>query len=46
MVKCLPKSISEVSTDEEGGDRKTFSITIATQKVYTSTQKTKDDKYN
>lgn len=45
MVKCLPKSISEVSTDEEGGDRKTFSVTIATQKVYTSTQKTKDDKY-
>lgn len=41
MVKCLPKSIAEISADEEGGDRKTFSVTIATQRVYTSTVKTK-----
>lgn len=41
MVKCLPKSIAEISADEEGGDRKTFSVTIATQRVYTSTIKTK-----
>lgn len=40
MVKCLPKSIAEISADEEGGDRKTFSVTLATQRVYTSTQKT------
>lgn len=40
MVKCLPKSIAEISADEEGGDRKTFSVTIATQRVYTSTSKT------
>ena len=41
MVKCLPKNISDVSADEEGGDRKTFSVTIATQRVYNSTFKTK-----
>lgn len=43
MVKCLPKSIAEISADEEGGDRKTFSVTLATQRVYTSTQKTVKD---
>jgi hypothetical protein len=43
MVKCLPKSIAEISADEEGGDRKTFSVTLATQRVYTSTQKTQWD---
>lgn len=43
MVKCLPKSIAEISADEEGGDRKTFSVTLATQRVYTSTQKTQFD---
>lgn len=41
MVKCLPKSIAEISADEEGGNRKTFSVTIATQRVYTKTQQTK-----
>jgi hypothetical protein len=41
MVKCLPKGISEISTDEEGGDRKTFSVTIATQRVYNGTFRTK-----
>lgn len=41
MVKCLPKSIAEISADEEGGDRKTFSVTIATQRVYTKTKQTK-----
>lgn len=40
MVKCLPKSIAEISADEEGGDRKTFSVTIATQRVYTKTKQT------
>jgi hypothetical protein len=39
MVKCLPKSISEISAEEDGGERKTFSVTIATQRVYTSTPK-------
>lgn len=43
MVKCLPKSIAEISADEEGGDRKTFSVTIATQRVYNSTIKTKEE---
>lgn len=46
MVKCLPKSISEISADEEGGDRKTFSVTLGTQRVYTSTPKTINDGYN
>ena len=41
MVKCLPKNISEVSADEEGGNRKTFSVAIATQRVYNGTFKTK-----
>lgn len=41
MVKCLPKSIAEISAEEEGGSRKSFSVTISTQRVYTSTQKTK-----
>lgn len=40
MVKCLPKGIAEISADEEGGVRKTFSVTIATQRVYTRTQQT------
>lgn len=39
MVKCLPKSIAEISADSEGGDRKTFSVTLATQRVYTVTPK-------
>ena len=46
MVKCLPKSIAEISADEEGGDRKTFSVTIATQRVYTKTQQTKQKAEN
>ena len=46
MVKCLPKSIAEISADEEGGDRKTCSVTLATQRVYTSTQKTKQKAEN
>ena len=46
MVKCLPKSIAEISADEECGDRKTFSVTLATQRVYTSTQKTKQKAEN
>lgn len=46
MVKCLPKSIAEISTDEEGGDRKTFSVTIATQRVYTKTKQTKQKAEN
>ena len=45
MVKCLPKSISEISADEEGGDRKSFSVTLVTQRVYTSTEKT-NEKYD
>ena len=40
MVKCLPKSISEISASNESGDRKTFSVIIATQRVYTVTPKT------
>lgn len=46
MVKCLPKSIAEISADEEGGDRKTFSVTIATQRVYTRTQQTQQKAEN
>lgn len=46
MVKCLPKSIAEISADEEGGDRKTFSVTIATQRVYTKTKQTKQKAEN
>lgn len=46
MVKCLPKSIAEISADEEGGNRKTFSVTIATQRVYTKTQQTKQKAEN
>jgi hypothetical protein len=41
MVKCLPKSIAEISADEDSGDRKTFSVTLVTQRVYTKTQLTK-----
>lgn len=33
MLKCLPKSISEISTEEDGGDRKTYSVQLLTQKV-------------
>jgi hypothetical protein len=40
MVKCLPKGVSEISADEDSGDRKTFSVTLATQRVYTYTNKT------
>lgn len=46
MVKCLPKSIAEISADEEGGNRKIFSVTIATQRVYTKTQQTKQKAEN
>lgn len=41
MTKCLPKSLAEIDADEDGGERKTFSITLATQRVYTTTPKTK-----
>lgn len=37
LVRCLPKSISDISAEEGGGDRKTFSVTLATQKVITET---------
>lgn len=40
MVKCLPMSLSEISADDDGGDRKTFSVQIATQKVYNLMAKT------
>ena len=33
MRKCLPKSISEISTEEEVSGRKTFSVSLMCQKV-------------
>ena len=37
MIKCLPKGISEVSTEEEVSGRKTFSVTLMTQRVENAT---------
>ena len=37
MKKCLPKSLAEVSAEEEAGDRKTFSVTLAVQRVKVTT---------
>lgn len=40
LRKCLPKSISEISAeDSEGGERKTFSVVLAVQRVNVSTNK-------
>ena len=33
LYRCLPKGISEISADENGGDRKTFTVTFACQKT-------------
>lgn len=33
LKRCLPKSISEISAEEDGGNRKTFSVVLACQKV-------------
>ena len=33
LIRCLPISIDSINADESGGDRKTFSVTLATQKV-------------
>lgn len=33
MIKCLPKSLADVSAEEEAGSRKTFSVTLMTQRV-------------
>ena len=33
MRKCLPKSISDISAEEEAGGRKTFSVNLVCQKV-------------
>lgn len=40
MIKCLPKSISEISAEEEAGTRKTFSVSLIPQRVQTSTTRT------
>lgn len=37
MIKCLPKSISEVSTEEEVSGRKTFSVSLLPQRVENAT---------
>ena len=37
MIKCLPKSISEVSTEEEVSGRKTFSVNLLPQRVENAT---------
>ena len=33
MRKCLPKNLSDVSAEEEAGDRKTFSVNLSCQRV-------------
>ena len=33
MRKCLPKSISDVSAEEETGSRKTFSVNLSCQRI-------------
>jgi len=37
MIKCLPKSIAEVSTEEEVSGRKTFSVNLIPQRVENAT---------
>ena len=37
MIKCLPKSLSEVSTEEEVSGRKTFSVSLIPQRVENAT---------
>ena len=37
MIKCLPKSIAEVSTEEEVSGRKTFSVNLLPQRVENAT---------
>ena len=37
IIKCLPKGISEISTDEEVSGRKTFSVTLMPQRVENAT---------
>lgn len=37
MIKSLPINISDISADEDGGDRKSFSVTLLPQRVKTST---------
>lgn len=33
LIRCLPISIDSISAEEGGGERKTFSVTLATQRV-------------
>ena len=33
LIRCLPISIDTISAEEGGGERKTFSVTLATQRV-------------
>lgn len=42
MIRCYPKSVSEVSAEEEAGNRKTFSVSLIPQRVKTKTTKTKN----
>ena len=40
LLKCLPKGISEISMEDDGGDRKNYSLQLICQKVETDTDKT------
>lgn len=39
--RCLPKSMSEISAEEESGSRKTYSVSLLPQIVYDVSSKTK-----
>ena len=46
IVKCLPKGISEISTDEESGSRKSYSVVLACQAVKDTLNKMRNTTYS
>lgn len=44
IIKCLPKSIAEISTEEEVNGRKTFSVTLLPQRIENATNTYNIDK--
>lgn len=39
LLKCLPKGLSEINMEDDGGDRKSYSLQLICQKVETDTDK-------
>lgn len=39
LLRCLPKGISEITMDDDGGDRKGYSLQLICQKVETNADK-------